>query len=83
MKMQVLPNPASTSARAVIYLPKGGSGKLFLTNMEGKQTMLDDVQLAKGETTISLNGKLPDTPGVYVYTLDMGYGKVSVRVVVE
>ena len=83
MKMQVLPNPASTSARAVIYLPKGGSGKLFLTNMEGKQTMLDDLQLDKGETTISLNGKLPDTPGVYVYTLDMGYGKVSVRVVVE
>jgi len=62
------PNPFSEATHISVVIPtSAGSAQLMVTNLEGKQIFLQQIeQRGKAEVTLAANSL---TPGLYIYTL--------------
>ena len=83
--LTVFPNPFNRMAYLTFYSEKETSGHLTLSNALGKAVFSGSVQIAKGENTVTWDGKTSDRQevpgGIYYGRLDAGRDQYFFKVI--
>ncbi|MBK8557004.1 MAG: T9SS type A sorting domain-containing protein [Lewinellaceae bacterium] len=86
MSIAVSPNPVRDSkAMLTIKVPLAGKGTLYVTDANGKARFTVNSEFTKGDSPLYLPLDLIKLkePGTYYVTLEMPYGKVTTKLVVQ